>query len=207
MPSARNQKTTSPIVDFKNEQQGRKGALEARWGARLAQIAMTRKKHHLIEDVAVWRQQAANQDKHPPHARDRKSQQGVGGYVMVVVSFLRSYSRLKPPLTAQQAMFVIHVVDGVWTDQIRGIRLGLLATRMGLSNDAVSRIHRDLQKKLNQQGEPYLVSTRNRLDKDWTFDFAGLFDAIADYIHEQAEKLKQQAWDRAPEARVLKGTS
>jgi len=176
--------------------------LTAQWGEDLTGIANSQGTHRLKEPLTLWRQQQKNLAKHPARAQDPVEESGVGGYVPVLTCFLCCYSRIQPSLTAEQAIFVIHSRDGAG-EKVPRLKYGLLATRLGVSNDTIVNIVKELRAKKSSDGTPYLVTEYSRRDKDWTFDFTGLFKTIAAYVHARNEKREALRWDQSTEARQL----
>lgn len=69
------------------------------------------------------------------------------GYIPVARVFLRNYSRLDPPLTPREAMFVIHLMDFKWAREAPWPRYRVLAQYMGVTPKQVRRNARSLQEK------------------------------------------------------------
>ena len=94
------------------------------------------------------------------------------GYVPVPVSFLQRYANLKPyPLTAGEALFVLHLMEFKWDsgDPFPGYKT--LAKRMGVSDKMVRRHAKSLETKTYLRRKMRLAQTN-------LFDLSPLFDAL-----------------------------
>lgn len=89
----------------------------------------------------------------------------------IVRTFLRSYSRLTPPLTVGEAMFVIHLMDYKWDAEKPFPGYGTIARFMGISAKMARRHAQNLEKK------KYLVREL-RVSQTNKFDLSPLFRAL-----------------------------
>lgn len=122
------------------------------------------------------------------------------GFVPVPVLFLRIYTRLKPePLTTAEAMFVLHLMEFKWDSMAPFPSYKKLADRMGVTDKAVRRHAKSLEKK------GYLRRIA-RTGQTSRFDlkplFAALLEALEGERRERVSTLKER--DRA--ARAALGT-
>ncbi len=93
------------------------------------------------------------------------------GFVPVSIDFLDLYSKLNPPLTSGEALFVIQLMSFKWTKKDPFPSYTLLAKRMGVSDKAVRRHASSLEAK------KYLIRIQ-RLGGTNKFDLNPLFDAL-----------------------------
>lgn len=94
------------------------------------------------------------------------------GYVPLPTLFLHHYANLKPyPLSAGEAMFVLHLMEFKWDSRSPYPSYRMLARRMNVSDKAVRRHAQNLEtKKLLKRGQR--IGGTNR------FDLTPLFDAL-----------------------------
>jgi DNA-binding transcriptional MocR family regulator len=81
------------------------------------------------------------------------------------------YSKLNPPLTSGEALFIIQLMNFKWNKRAPFPSYGLLAKRMGLSDKAVRRHAAALEAK------KYLYRIQ-RVGATNKFDLSKLFDAL-----------------------------
>ena len=94
------------------------------------------------------------------------------GFVSVPTHFLELYSKLNPPLTSGEALFIIQLMDFKWTKAAPFPSYNTLAKRMGLSDKAVRRHAATLESKRYLQRIQRVGATNQ-------FDLSKLFDALA----------------------------
>ncbi len=70
---------------------------------------------------------------------------GLGGFIPVVRSFLRLYSKVG--LSPTEAMFVIHLMDSKWDIRHPTVKTKILAERMNVSLPQLKRYIRSLEGK------------------------------------------------------------
>lgn len=111
------------------------------------------------------------------------------GFVPVAINFIELYSKLNPPLSTGEAMFVIHLLRYKWSEEHPYPGYETLAKQMGVGDKAVRRHAATLE------GKRYLkrklrVGTTNR------FDLTPLFDKLkAASIKESKKKSKKEDWN------------
>jgi hypothetical protein len=93
------------------------------------------------------------------------------GYVGVPTSFLQLYSKLTPPLTTGEALFVIHLMSYKWTEKDPFPSYKSIADKMDVTTKAVQRYAASLESKR------YLVRVP-RVGSSNEFDLSKLFDAL-----------------------------
>lgn len=121
--------------------------------------------------------------------RWRRDGTGYGGYVPVVRSFLRLYSKLDMAPTL--AMLVLHIVDSKWDASHPRMSSKVLATRLGLSAQQVKRhLH-----KLREYGVQWTYDGTTRV---YTFDMEPFFEKVAAL----AEEARDQRLEKLEEMRT-----
>jgi hypothetical protein len=94
------------------------------------------------------------------------------GFVPVPVHFLELYAQLKPfPLTAGEAMFILHVMQFKWGDEAPFPGYKRIAAQMGISHKMARTHAKSLETKRLLRREMRVAQT-NR------FDLTPLFDAL-----------------------------
>lgn len=92
-------------------------------------------------------------------------------YTTIVRGFLNNYSSLDPPLSIEEAMFVIHLMQHKWNENAPYPGYRRLARLMGVSDKSVRRYAKSLEKK------KYLIRIARPNDTN-KFDLRPLFDAL-----------------------------
>ncbi len=103
------------------------------------------------------------------------------GYVGVPTSFLQLYSKLAPPLTTGEALFIVHLMSYKWTEKDPFPSYQSIARRMDVTTKAVQRYAASLESKRYLTRIPR-VGTSNE------FDLSQLFDALL-------EKYQTTEWE------------
>ncbi len=98
------------------------------------------------------------------------------GFVPVARRFLRNYSKLDPPLTPGEALFVIHLMDFKRDSNAPYPSYGRVAGYMGIS-DKMVRIH---AQRLERKGYLHREQSFGKTNR---FNLAALFSAVEKLIH------------------------
>lgn len=121
--------------------------------------------------------------------RWRRDGTGLGGYVPVVRSFLRLYSKLD--MSPTLAMLLVHIVDSKWDANQPHISSKVLATRLGITSQQVKRhLH-----KLREHDVQWTYNAKTRV---YTFDLGPFFDKLASL----AEQTRGQKLEKIEEMRT-----
>lgn len=103
------------------------------------------------------------------------------GFVPVPDSFLQLYSKLVPPLTSGEALFVIQLMNFKWDKQAPFPSYHTLAKRMGISDKMARRHAASLESK------KYLLRI-SRIGGTNRFNLSNLFAALANLQHDEKWK-------------------
>ena len=125
-----------------------------------------------------------------------------GGFTPVANLFLSSYARLTPPLSAAEAMLVIHMMSRKWDRKTVEISSETLAHEMNLTPGQVRQKLRDLEEKKKiltsvvQPGQPKVYDFKPlliKLEAMITESKADEEEDEAYYLEIEKEALKQKA--------------
>lgn len=94
-----------------------------------------------------------------------------GGHAPVARTFLHNYSRLSPPLTHGEAMFVVHLLDFKWGKEAPFPGYRRLATYLGVTEKQARRLAKSLEDKGYLRREI-------RVDQTNRFHLEGLYVAL-----------------------------
>jgi DNA-binding MarR family transcriptional regulator len=93
------------------------------------------------------------------------------GWTPIVDSFLDNYSRLRPPISNQEAMFIVHLVRFKWSDDSPYPGFTTIARKMGMTA-TMARSH---ARRLEQKG--YVIRTQ-QVGTTSRFDLTPLFKQL-----------------------------
>lgn len=93
------------------------------------------------------------------------------GFTPVVSAFLQHYAHLNPPLSAAEAMLVVHIVSYKWTAKAPYPSIKTIAHAMGCSDRYVRKLLEGLQ-------VAKYVTRIERIGDTNEFDLSGLFAAL-----------------------------
>jgi hypothetical protein len=102
------------------------------------------------------------------------------GYVGVPNIFLQLYTKLQPPLTSGEAMFVVHLMSHKWDDQNPFPSYKKISDKMGVSSKATQRHAANLESK------GYLTRII-RYGHSNEFDLSKLFEALLETYNQLTE--------------------
>jgi hypothetical protein len=111
-----------------------------------------------------------------------------GGWTAISNRFLESYSRLSPPITHGEAMFIVHLMQYKWSDKAPYPSLATIAKRMGVSTTSARSIARSLEKKryLHREGQ---AGRTNR------YHLRQLFDALESFREPEPQSKTDETTD------------
>lgn len=120
------------------------------------------------------------------------------GFLQVPNTFLELYANLKPiPLSAGEALFVLHLMTFKWTSSDPYPSYERLAKRMGLTTKAVRRYAQTLEAKNYLKRETRKGQTNK-------FDLSKLFDALLE-AKQKAERAETKSFGEEVSEAVIKG--
>ena len=105
------------------------------------------------------------------------------GWTPISECFLKYYSTLRPEITVQEAMFIVHLMMHKWDRKPPYPAFKTIAARMGCGHQAARGYARSLEKKKYLRRE-MRVNERN------LFHLDGLFNALEERLVEEKKKAK-----------------
>src|SRR6185369_14637859 len=110
-------------------------------------------------------------DKQSPFERWGDPEIMRSGYMIVPSLFVRNYSRLKPAISTEEAMFILVVMTFKWGKSLPFPSYKTIASAMGVSDKMCRRYAQRLEAKgyLRRKGRTYQTNE---------FDFRGLSNAL-----------------------------
>ncbi|MCI0390963.1 MAG: helix-turn-helix domain-containing protein [Acidobacteria bacterium] len=135
--------------------------------------------NHHNEELAPQTQEIAERDR-SFSARWKYGELFARGWLPVPSQFLFHYAKLKPHLTATEAMFVLQLMSFKWTSEPPFPNCSTIAKRMGVTDKMIRRYAKSLVEK------KYLVRTQ-RNGRSNSYDLTPLFNALRGSMYAQPD--------------------
>lgn len=139
---------------------------------------------HLNENLEPLNQEVVEPDRSFT-ARWKHGELFARGYLPVPAQFLFHYAKLKPQLTATEAMFVLQLMSFKWDANHPFPSCSTIAKRMGVTDKMVRRYAKSLEEK------QYLVRNQ-RNGRSNTYDLTPLFNALRKSMYGQRETATEE---------------
>lgn len=135
--------------------------------------------NHSSEEIAPQTRERAKRDR-AFAARWKHGELFARGWLPVPAQFLFQYAKLKPHLTATEAMFVLQLMSFKWDAKHPFPNCSTLAGRMGVTDKMIRRYAKSLEEK------GYLERTQ-RNGRSNMYDLTPLFNALQRSMHGQPD--------------------